>query len=250
MYLQLVEKHGTARKWVACPICRKPKAFHGDEEKQNVNRALCEALQIIDQQKKALLQQQQHINSEEQEEKQVAVLLVKKEEQDIQEIVGKKRCTDHAGAANNTTTEIPSVNQEQTSRLPISDESRNASSNKPIVGKEKKMEEQSYHEDKDKNDYLDTLLQEAIDAVNRRSFGGHAGRHRQVQQEIMLLSSGEESDNDFSSSERVLVDAVQQFQHEMVSNDEESENSYSTPSAQGEHHVAAVITQARRRKTR
>jgi hypothetical protein len=59
MYLQLVEKHGTTRKWVACPICRKSKAFPGDEEKQNVNRALCEALQIID----------QHISSE-QEEKQ------------------------------------------------------------------------------------------------------------------------------------------------------------------------------------
>ena len=36
--------------------------------------------------------------------------------------------TDHAhGAANNTTAEIPSINQEQT-RLPIADATRNASS--------------------------------------------------------------------------------------------------------------------------
>jgi hypothetical protein len=33
----------------------------------------------------------------------------------------------HAGAANNTTAEIPSINQEQT-RLPIADATRNASS--------------------------------------------------------------------------------------------------------------------------
>jgi hypothetical protein len=49
-----------------------------------------------------------------------------------------------------------------------------------------------------------------------------------VQQEIMvcILSSDEEIENDSSSPERVrVVDAVQaQFQHEMVSNDEESEN--------------------------
>ena len=92
------------------------------------------------------------------------------------------------------------------------------------------MEEQSDHEDED-NDFLDTLLQEeAIDAVNRRSFGCRAVRHQQVQQE-MVLSSHEESENDSSSLERVrVVDAVQQFQHEMESSEEESENSYSTPS--------------------
>jgi hypothetical protein len=43
--------------------------------------------------------------------------------------------TDHAHdhAANNTTAEIPSINQEQT-RLPIADAPRNASSNKPPAG--------------------------------------------------------------------------------------------------------------------
>jgi len=138
----------------------------------------------------------------------------------------------HAGAANNTTAEeqLPSINQEQT-RLPIADATRNASLHKPPAGKEMKVEEQSYHEDED-NDYLDTILQESIDAANRRSFGGHAiHHHQQIQQEIMVLSSDEESENDSSSSERRMVDAVQQFQHEMVSSDEESEND-STPSAQ------------------
>jgi hypothetical protein len=136
--------------------------------------------------------------------------------------------TDHAHcAANNTTAEeqIPFINQEQ-NRLPIADATRNAPSNK-----------QSDHEED--NDYLDTILQEAIDAVNRRSFGGRAVVcHQQVQQE-MVLSSDEESENDSSSSERVRVaDAVQQFQHEMVTSDEERENSYSSPSAQV--HVDAV----------
>jgi hypothetical protein len=140
----------------------------------------------------------------------------------------------HAGAANTTAAEgqLSSINQEQT-RLPIADATRNASSNKPppVLGEEKKMAEESDHEED--NDYLDTLLQEAIDGVNdRRSFGSHAVRHQQVQQE-MVLSSDEESENDSSSSERVcVVDTVQQFQHKMVSSDEESENSYSTPSAQ------------------
>jgi hypothetical protein len=149
----------------------------------------------------------------------------------------------HAGAANTTAAEgqLSSINQEQT-RLPIADATRNASSNKPppVLGEEKKMAEESDHEED--NDYLDTLLQEAIDGVNdRRSFGGHAVRHQQVQQE-MVLSSDEESENDSSSSERVCVvlDAVQQFQHEMVSSDEKSENSYSTPSAQVQVHVDAV----------
>jgi len=136
--------------------------------------------------------------------------------------------TDHAhGAANNTTAEeqIPFINQEQ-NRLPIADATRNAPSNK-----------QSDHEED--NDYLDTILQEAIDAVNRRSLSGRAVVcHQQVQQE-MVLSSDEESENDSSSSERVrVVDAVQQFQHEMVTSDEERENSYSSPSAQV--HVDAV----------
>jgi hypothetical protein len=41
-----------------------------------------------------------------------------------------------------------------------------------------------------------------------------------------------------SSSKRVcVVDAVQQFQHEMVSSDEENENSYSTPSPQVHVHI-------------
>ena len=131
--------------------------------------------------------------------------------------------TDHAhGAANNTTAENSSINQDQTRLVPIADATRNASSKKPPVGEKKKMAEQSDHEED--NDYLDTLLQESIDAINSRSFGGHALRHQQVQQE-MLLSSDEENENDSSSSERVhVVDAVQQFQHEMVSSDEESEN--------------------------
>jgi ribosomal protein S16 len=202
MYLQLVEKHGNTRKWVACPICRKSQAFPGDEEKQNVNRALCEALQIIDQQKKALLQQQQKIYSEEQEEKQVAVL-VKKETQEIQEIVEKKRRTDHAhaGAANNTTAEIPSIKNQEQPRLPIADATRNASSNKPPVGVKKKLAEQSDHEED--NDY------ESIDAINRCRFGGHAVQHQQVPHEEMLLySDKEESENDSSSS--VHLDAIQQ----------------------------------------
>jgi hypothetical protein len=67
------------------------------------------------------------------------------------------------------------------------------------------MAEQSDQEED--NDYLDTLLQESIDAVNRRSFGGHAVRHQQVQQE-MVSSDEEESDNKSSSS--VHLDAVQQ----------------------------------------
>ena len=123
----------------------------------------------------------------------------------------------HAGAANNTTAEeqLPSINQEQT-RLPNADATRNASSNK-----------QSDHEDEDNDYHIDTLLQEAtrITGVNRRSFRGHAVRHQQQVQQGMVLSSDEESENDSSSSERVrVVDAVKQFQHEMVSNDEESEN--------------------------
>ena len=92
----------------------------------------------------------------------------------------------HAGAANNTTAEeqLPFINQEHTtcSRLPIADVTRKAPSNK-----------QSDHEED--NNYLDTLLQEAIDGVNIRSFGGRAVRHQQIQQE-MLLSNDEEGEND------------------------------------------------------
>jgi hypothetical protein len=132
---------------------------------------------------------------------------------------------DHAGAANNTAAEeqIPSINQEHTtcSRLPIADVTRNAApSNK-----------QSNHEEED-NDYLDTSLQEAIDGVNIRIFGGHAVWHQQVPQEeeMVVLSSDEGGENYSSSSERVrVVAAVQQFQHEIVSSDEENEND-STPS--------------------
>jgi hypothetical protein len=144
--------------------------------------------------------------------------------------------TDHAHAANNTTTaeeQLTSIiNQEQT-RLPIADATRNALSKKPPVGKEKKMEEQSDHENEDKNNYLDTLLQDAIDGVNSHRFCGYAVRHQQVQQEELAISSDEESENDSSSSERV-VDAVQQFQHEMVSSDEESENDPTPSPAQAD----------------
>jgi hypothetical protein len=123
--------------------------------------------------------------------------------------------TDHAhGAANNTTAEqqLPSIDQQKQSRLvPIADATRNALSYKPpAVGEEKKMEEHSDHEE-DKNDYLDTLLQEAssIDAaVNSRSFGGHALRHQQVPHEEMVSSSDEEIENDSSSP--VHLDAIQQ----------------------------------------
>jgi hypothetical protein len=121
------------------------------------------------------------------------------------------------GAANNNTTtaeeqQLPSIsNQEQTTRLVTStDATSNASSSK-----------KSDHEAED-NDYLDTLLQESIDAVNSRScsFGDHAVRyHQQVQQE-MALSSDKDSKNDSTSSECVrvrVVDALQQFQHETVS---------------------------------
>ena len=64
--------------------------------------------------------------------------------------------TDHAhGAANNTTAEIPSINQDQTRLVPIADATRNPPSNKPPVREEKKMGEQSNHEED--TDYLDTL---------------------------------------------------------------------------------------------
>ena len=117
--------------------------------------------------------------------------------------------TDHAHAANNNTTaeqQFPSINQQQTRLVPAiaTDATRKSSSNKRPVGEEKKMEEQSEDHEEDNDYHLDTLLQEAIDGVsNRRSFGGHAVRHQQVQ-----VSSDEESEDDSSSS--VHLDVMQQ----------------------------------------
>ena len=102
--------------------------------------------------------------------------------------------TDHAHAANNTTAEEqqpPSINQEQTRLVPIADATSKSSSDKTPVGEEKKMKEPN-------------LLQEAVDGVNRRSFGGNAVLHQQVQ-----VCSDEESDTD-STSPPAQVDAVQQ----------------------------------------
>ena len=157
--------------------------------------------------------------------------------------------TDHAhahGAANNITTaeeqQLPSIsNQEQTTRLvPIADATRNTSSSK-----------KNDHEAED-NDYLDTLLQESIDAVNSRSFGDHAVRYQQVQQE-MALSSDEDSKNDSTSSERVrvrvrVVDALQQFQVEILSSDEEIENDSTCTSSV--HLDAIQRTSGNKRKRR
>ena len=147
----------------------------------------------------------------------------------------------HAGAANNNTTaeeqQLPSISiQEQTTRLiPIADATRNASSSK----------ESDHEED---NDYLDTLLQESIDAVNSRSFGDHAVRYQQVQQE-MALSSDEDSKNDSTSSERVReVDALQQFQVEILSSDEEIENDSTCTSSV--HLEAIQQTSGNKRKRR
>ena len=78
----------------------------------------------------------------------------------------------------NTTAELPTtftrIHEKNT--FPIDDATRNASSNDkkpPVVGEEEmeKQEQSDGHEEDDA--YLDTLLQEAIDEVNRRtcSFG-------------------------------------------------------------------------------
>ena len=152
--------------------------------------------------------------------------------------------TYHDHATNNTTVELPSIDQEQIKSVPIADATRNASSNNKKlpagVGEEKTMKGGQSDDHEEDNDYLDTLLQEAIDEVNRRtctSFDGHdAVRHQQFQQEIMVLSSDEESETDSSSSERAhIVDStIQHFIHE------ESENSYSTPSAQVRVRVDSV----------
>jgi hypothetical protein len=129
---------------------------------------------------------------------------------------------------NTTAAEIPTtprIHHEQ-SRFPIDDATRNASSNNkepPAAGGEKMKARSDDHEEGD--DYLDTLLQEAIDEVNRRSFGSHAVRNQQVPhgEEIVLSSDEEESENESLLLE--FVDAgVQQFQDEMVSSDEEMEN--------------------------
>jgi hypothetical protein len=111
---------------------------------------------------------------------------------------------------NNTTAavELPTTPRiHEQSRFPIDDATRNTSSNnKPSAVGGEKMEEQSdNHEEGD--DYLDTLLQEAIDAVNRRNFVSHAVRQKQVPYEDMV-SSDEESENDSTSS--VHLDAIKQ----------------------------------------
>ena len=137
---------------------------------------------------------------------------------------------------NTTTAELPSTTTlpriHEQSRFSIDDATRNASSNNkksPAVGGEEKMVKQERdhdHDHEEDDDYLDTLLQEAIDEVNARSFG------RQVPHEEMI-SSDEESENESDSLPSLeFVDAVQQFQHEMVSSDKESEIFSSTPSAQ------------------
>jgi hypothetical protein len=120
---------------------------------------------------------------------------------------------------NDTNAELPTAPRilHQQSSFPIDDATRNASSNNtPSAAGGVKMEEQSdHHEEGD--DYADTLLQEAIDEVNTRSFVSHdAVRDQHVS------SDEEESENE--SSLFGFVDKVQQFQHEMVSSDEESEN--------------------------
>jgi hypothetical protein len=77
-------------------------------------------------------------------------------------------------------------------RFPIDDATKNASSNKkppPAVGEEKMEEQSDDHEKGD--DYLDTLLQEAIDEVSGRSFGSSAVRHNQVPHEVIVFSSDE-----------------------------------------------------------
>jgi len=80
------------------------------------------------------------------------------------------------------------------------------------------------HDHEEEDDYLDTLLQEAIDEVNARSFG------RQVPHEEMI-SSDEESENESDSLPSLkFVDAVQQIQHEMVSSDKGIGNGDSTSS--------------------
>ena len=127
-------------------------------------------------------------------------------------------------ATNNITrtAELPTTRSiHEQSRFSIDDATRNASSSNkepPTVGGEKMKARSRDHEEGD--DYLaDTLLQEAIDAVNRRtcSFGSPAVRHQQevpAAHEEMVLSSDEESEND-SSSLLEFVDTVQPFDEEI-----------------------------------
>jgi hypothetical protein len=129
-------------------------------------------------------------------------------------------------ATNNTRT----AEVHEQSRFPIDDATRNASSNTnnpPAVGGEKMEEQSDDHEEGD--DYIDTLLKEAIDKINSRSFGSNAVRHQQVQvphEEIVLSSDEEDSENESSLE---FVDTAQQFQHEeMISSDEESDNDSTT----------------------
>ena len=66
-------------------------------------------------------------------------------------------------------------------------------------------QEQSGDDHEEDDDYLDILLQEAIDEVNRRSFGRHVPHEEMVSIDV-------ESEN-YSSSFKFLVDdAVQPFQ--------------------------------------
>jgi hypothetical protein len=192
MYLQLVVNHGTKRKWVACPICRKSKAFPGDEEKQNVNRALCEALQIIDQQKKAFLQQQQKINSKEQEEKQVAVVL--KKEKETQEIICQKR---HARTEKDTASTRTSASPEQ--MIPAGGTRRSKRAKVAPTRYAPAVEEESW----------ESSPFDSSGVATRKTALTAAVRHQLVEHEEMVLSSEEEeSENESSSS--VHLDAIQQ----------------------------------------
>jgi hypothetical protein len=135
---------------------------------------------------------------------------------------------------NNTTAAVelpatPRILLEQ-NRFPIDGATRHASSNnKPSAVGGEKMEEQSDdHEEGD--DYVDTFLQEAIDEVNRRSFDSHAVRDQQVPHEEIVFSSDEEENEHESSSLLEFEDTVQQFQHEMVSNDEDIDNAVDSSS--------------------
>ena len=69
---------------------------------------------------------------------------------------------------------------EQTRFPPIDDATRNTSSNNPppAVGGVR-MEEQRRDDHEEGDDYVDTLLKEAIDEANSRSLGSHAVRHQQ-----------------------------------------------------------------------
>ena len=132
---------------------------------------------------------------------------------------------------NNTrTAELPTATltrMHEQSRFQVDDATRNASSNDknppPAVGGEEMMEKQEQSDDdhEEDDDYLaDTLLQEeAIDEVNRRTIFVRQLPHEE------MVSSDEESENESDSSSLEFVDAVQQFQHEMVSKSENDSTS-------------------------